>query len=154
MRQAILMGMFLCWSARADETTAQHTAFTPAELTWGEAPPKFVKGAKMSVLFGDPTSSGEYVVRLKVPANYRIMPHWHPTAELVTVIEGSFGVGMGDKLDPNVKQLPPGSFVGLPANMHHFALAKKASVVQVSGMGPFTMTYVNPADDPSGNASR
>ena len=68
-------------------------------LTWGPAPPVLPKGAKIAVLSGDPSKDGLYVLRLKMPANYRIPAHNHPTSEYVTVISGKFHIGMGDKLD-------------------------------------------------------
>jgi quercetin dioxygenase-like cupin family protein len=103
----------------------------------------------MAVLLGDPGKPGMFIVRLKVPAGYKVMPHWHPTDENVTVISGSFGIGMGDKFDAKTKAFPAGSFFSMPANMHHFAHAKTATVIEVSGMGPFALTYINPDDDPS-----
>jgi Domain of unknown function (DUF4437) len=132
-----------------DAAATDHAAVTPDQVKWGDAPPIFQKGAKMAVLFGDPSKEGLFIVRLKVPANYKIMPHWHPTDENVTVISGSFAVGMGDKVDPKTKALPAGSFVSLPAKMHHYAFSTKETVVEVSAMGPFALTYINPDDDPS-----
>jgi quercetin dioxygenase-like cupin family protein len=126
----------------------------PNDLQWGEAPPVFKKGAKMAVLYGDPSKVGElFIVRLKMPAGYKIMPHWHPTDENVTVISGSVAFGMGDTIDPKVKPLPAGGFASMPAKMHHFAAAKGESIVEVSAIGPFKITYVNPADDPSKQAA-
>jgi quercetin dioxygenase-like cupin family protein len=94
------------------------------------------------------------VVRLKMPAGYKIAPHWHPTDEHVTVISGTFALGMGEKFDQKtMKDLPAGGYALLPADMRHFALAKTNSTVQVHGMGPFALTYVNPADDPSKRAA-
>jgi quercetin dioxygenase-like cupin family protein len=84
-----------------------------------------------------------------MPAGYKINPHYHPTDENVTVLSGTFQIGMGDKFDEStMRALPAGGFVLLPAAMHHYAMAKTAAVVQVHGMGPFQLTYVNPADDP------
>jgi hypothetical protein len=140
---------------QADSTaTSEHKTIAPNAISWGEPPPVFAKGAKMAVLYGDPSKDGLFIVRLKVPANYKIMPHWHPTDENVTVISGAFATGMGDKLDPKAKALGPGGFYSLPAKMHHFAFATKESIVEVSAMGPFVLTYVNPDDDPSKAASR
>ena len=124
---------------------------TPSDVKWGDPPPIFAAGAKMAVLEGNPGKAGQYTVRLQMPDGYKIMPHWHPTVEKVTVISGEFHAGMGDKLqDEGSVTLPVGSFVSLPAHMHHFAWAKGETVVQVHGAGPFILTYVNPADDPSG----
>jgi quercetin dioxygenase-like cupin family protein len=131
-----------------------HVLTAPAEVKWGEPPPVFEKGAKFAVIAGDPSQSGIYVVRLKMPAGYKIAPHWHPTDEHVTVISGTFALGMGDKFDKRgMKDLPAGGYALLPAEMRHFAYAKTDATVQVHGMGPFALTYVNPADDPSKRAA-
>jgi quercetin dioxygenase-like cupin family protein len=88
-----------------------------------------------------------------MPAGYRIAPHWHPTDEHVTVLFGTFALGMGDEFDKaTMKDLPAGGYALLPAEMHHYALAKTEATVQVHGMGPFALTYVNPGDDPSKRA--
>ena len=127
-----------------------HVMKAPAEMTWGDAPPVFEKGASFTVVSGDPGKAGLYVVRLKMPAGYKVMPHWHPTDEHVTVVSGTFALGMGDKLDEaTMTSLPAGGYALLPAEMHHYAMAKTEAIVQVHGMGPFAITYVNPADDPS-----
>ena len=90
------------------------------------------------------------MVRLKMPAGYKIAPHWHPTDEHVTVVSGTFALGMGEKFDKaTMKGLPAGGYAFLPAEMRHFAMATTAATIQVEGPGPFVLTYVNPADDPS-----
>ncbi|MDB5568869.1 MAG: hypothetical protein JWN93_52 [Hyphomicrobiales bacterium] len=120
-------------------------------LKWGPAPGFLPKGAQAAVLSGDPTKSGPFTVRLKMPAGYKIPAHSHPTAELVTVMAGELGFGMGDKLDEaKADKLPAGGFVDLPANMNHFAFAATPdTIVQIHSQGPFSIKYVNPADDPS-----
>src|SRR5271154_6388187 len=119
-------------------------------LTWGPAPPVLPKGAQIAVLSGDPSKDGLYVLRLKMPANYKLPAHNHPTSEYVTVISGNFHIGMGDKLDENNGvELRAGGFGEAPAHMNHYAWASEDTVVQVHGQGPFAITYVNPADDPS-----
>ena len=124
-----------------------------AEVKWGDPPPIFEKGAKFAVMASDPGKPGIYVVRLKMPAGYKIAPHWHPTDEHLTVDSGTFAAGMGDKFDERaMKELPVGGHALLPAQMRHFAFAKTDSIVQVHGMGPFALTYVNPADDPGTRA--
>lgn len=131
-----------------------HIALTGAEMKWGPAPPSLQKGAEVAVISGNPGASGPFVIRIKVPAGYKIAPHWHPTDEHVTVISGTFALGMGEKFDKaGLKDMPAGSYGMLPAEMRHFALSKTASIVQVHGMGPFVVNYVNPADDPSKAAS-
>jgi hypothetical protein len=105
------------------------------------------------VLEGDPTaSSGDYTVRLRMPDGYRILPHWHPLRENVTVISGIFKVGMGDVFEKNkMTALPAGSFAYLDPDMHHYAMASGDVVVQVHGMSPLQFNYVNLQDDPSRN---
>jgi len=121
-----------------------------ANLKWGPAPAVFPKGAQMAVLSGDPGKAGMFVIRLKMPAAYKIPAHHHPTDEYVTVMSGDFSLGMGDKLDPaKSAALTPGGFAEAPKGMNHYAFTKAGAVVQVSAEGPFAMTYVNPADDPT-----
>ncbi len=129
--------------------SARSAAQVP-KITWGPAPAVFPAGAKFAVLQGDPNKAGLYTVRLDLPDGYTVAPHFHPTDEHVTVISGDFMVGMGDKVEPaKMMSVPQGGFVTAAANVHHYSRAKGHTIVQVSGMGPFTMTYVNPADDPS-----
>ena len=119
-------------------------------LKWGPAPAVFPAGAKMAVLQGDPGKSELFTVRLDFPNGYTIAPHFHPTDEHITVIRGAFLVGMGDKFDvKNSMTLPTGGFVMAGARMNHYARAKGHTIVQISSMGPFVLTYVNPADDPT-----
>jgi quercetin dioxygenase-like cupin family protein len=121
----------------------------PAGITWGAAPPFFPSGARFAVLQGDPTKAGEYTVRLSMPTGYTIKPHFHPTDEHITVITGTFVVGMGDAMDSTKTQhLAAGDFITAPARAHHYAMAQGRTVVQVHGMGPFAITYVRAADDP------
>jgi ketosteroid isomerase-like protein len=119
-------------------------------VTWGDPPPSLPPGAKLAVLMGDPTKAGPFTIRGQLPAGYKIPAHWHPTDEYVTVLSGTFGIGMGEKFDEAaLKDLNTGGFVALPATGRHFAMAKTATTIQVNGMGPFILNYVNPADDPS-----
>ncbi len=120
-----------------------------AALTWGPAPDVFPAGAKMAVEKGDPTKSGEFIVRLQFPDGYKIPPHFHPTDEHLRVRSGTFLVGMGDKLDASAaKPLAAGDTETMGAKMHHFGIAKGPVTVSVRAEGPFAMTYVNPADNP------
>ncbi len=133
-----------------------HVVLGPKELHWTDAPPALPKGAKLAVIQGDPSASGEIVtVRLKMPRGYQIPPHFHPTDEAVTVISGSFSMGMGDKLNRSAaKVLGPGGWGFMPRGEHHYAIANAETVVQVHLIGPFGITYVNPEDDPQTRASR
>jgi uncharacterized protein (TIGR02246 family) len=129
---------------------AAHTMVASSAIKWGDAPPSMPAGAKMAVVAGDPSKPEPFTLRLQMPANYRIAPHWHPTDERVTVLSGSFALGMGQTFDQAAaKDLPSGSYAVLPATMPHYAMAKAPTTVQVDGFGPFVLNYVNPADDPS-----
>lgn len=130
-------------------TVAEHKVISSNDLQWGDAPAALPPGAKMAVLDGDPTKAGSFTVRMKAPAGYRVPPHTHPTAERVTVISGSFKIGMGDKLDDaSAQEMAPGSFVVLPAGMKHSALAAAETIIQINSEGPFQINYLNPSDDP------
>ena len=120
------------------------------DLKWGAAPKVFPPGAQIAVVSGDPFKEGLYVVRLKMPAGYKIPAHNHPTSEYVTIVSGKFHIGMGEKLDEKKGiELRPGGFGEAQARMNHYAWTSEETVVQVHGQGPFALTYVNPADDPS-----
>lgn len=139
--------MSVATSATAQAKQAGSKSAQP--LTWGPAPDAFPAGAKMAVERGDPTKSGEFVVRFQFPAGYKIPPHWHPFDEHVRVMSGEFIAGMGDVLDTSkARKLAPGDTIMIGAKMHHFAMTPTATDVRVRAMGPFAMTYVNPADDP------
>lgn len=132
------------------ESSTMDLVSGPNVVKWGPVPPSLPKGAMIAVLSGDPSKDGPYVLRLKMPANYQIPAHHHPTTENVTVVSGSFHAGMGDKLDAAKGQtFEPGGFAALPGGMNHYAWATTETVVQVHGNGPFAIVYVNPADDPS-----
>jgi quercetin dioxygenase-like cupin family protein len=126
------------------------TIATPDKINWVAAPPSLPAGAQIAVLSGNPGVAGPFVIRLKFPDGYKVMPHWHPTPENVTVLSGEFRVAMGDKWDDSkVQPLSVGSFVSVPAHHSHYATAKGITEVQVHGNGPFKLVYVNLADDPS-----
>jgi quercetin dioxygenase-like cupin family protein len=119
-------------------------------LKWGPAPAVFPAGARMAVLQGDPGKAELFTVRLDMPDGYTIKPHFHPTDEHVTVISGTFKIGMGDAVDPKkMLTLTQGGFATAGAQMHHYAVAKGHTIVQVHAMGPFSLTYVNAKDDPT-----
>jgi quercetin dioxygenase-like cupin family protein len=125
------------------------------DVKWGAAPPVLPKGAMMAVMAGDPSAAGPVAVRLKMPAGYKIPAHWHPTDEQVTVLSGTVALGMGDKLDETKGQtLRAGGFGIAPAHMNHYAWTQTGAVIQINLMGPFALTYVNPADDPSKAAAK
>jgi quercetin dioxygenase-like cupin family protein len=149
-----------CSGKEKSESAAVDTASTSpavggdtaqsATLAWGPAPAVLPAGAKMAVVSGDPSKEGLFRVELSFPDGYKVPPHFHPMDEVVTVKEGTFLVGKGDKVDPKkTKAMAPGDSASMPAGMHHFGIAQGATIVAVSAKGPFALTYVNPADDPT-----
>jgi quercetin dioxygenase-like cupin family protein len=135
--------------AAAQAGEAHHTVVPGDAMTWGSGPPSLPPGAQAAVLLGSPAKEGPFVLRLKFPAGFVVPPHRHSKDELVTVISGSFGVAAGEKLDrATSKPLPAGSFVHLPAGTAHYAWTDADTVVQINGIGPFDVKYVDPKDDP------
>ena len=134
----------------AQEAATHSAAVVPAGTAkFGPAPDILPPGAKLAVLEGDPTKAGTYTMRLWMPNGYTIPPHVHPADEHVTVVEGTFLVGMGGTIDASkLTSLPVGSFGMLPPGMQHYARAKGTTVIQLHGVGPWSLTYVNAADDP------
>lgn len=123
--------------------------FLPAAIQWKPGPPSLRPGAKMALLEGDPTTDGMFTMRLWFPNGYVVSPHWHSQIEHVTVISGILNFGMGEKFDRNrTRAMPAGSFGYWPIGMRHFAYTTGETVLQLHGRGPWTVTYVNPADDP------
>ncbi|HLY61371.1 MAG TPA: cupin domain-containing protein [Terriglobia bacterium] len=138
-------------SAAKKEPMKAKNAFAPDEVQWGPAPPFIQPGASLAVLEGNPMgATGDYTVRLKMPDGYKIAPHWHPKRENVTIISGSFKVGMGDKFDESkMMTFPAGSFAFLDPSMHHYAMSNGETVVQIHGAAPVKFNYIDPNDDPS-----
>lgn len=125
------------------------TKVTPDALTWKDNP-NIPKGAQVAILLGDPTKAGDVVVqRVKLPANYLVPPHTHPYAETVTVISGSVGLGMGEKVDKKGGMVKPGAFYAQPAKHAHYVwTGNEPAIIQVQFVGPGGINYINPADDP------
>jgi quercetin dioxygenase-like cupin family protein len=155
---ALPVAGLLAWAGLLIATSAHdhphaNNAFTPDTIPWGPAPPVVRPGAQFAVLEGDPTAStGDFTIRLKMPDGFRISPHFHPQRENVTVISGTFKVGMGDEFEANkMKAFTAGSFAFLDPDMHHFAMACGETIVHVHGKSPLQFNYINPEDDPSRN---
>ena len=129
---------------------AAHAIVTPPDqVTWGPAPPALPPGAKLAVLEGNLSEAGPFTMRLRLPDRYRIPPHFHPVTEHVTVLKGTFKVGMGGNFDASaMTPLPTGTFAALEPGTRHFAEAQGETILQLHGIGPWGLTYVNPADDP------
>jgi quercetin dioxygenase-like cupin family protein len=119
-------------------------------VKYGPVPPNLPAGAQVGVLHGNPFKKGLYAIRFKMPDGYKIPPHWHSRNEELTVISGTFLLSMGDKFDEaTAHTLAAGAYHYLPRKMHHSAATKGETVLEIHGMGPFDINYLNPADDPS-----
>ena len=135
-------------------TTAAFAVTSPAAakgVKWMAGPPGLPAGSTFAVVKGDPGKAGMFTIQAKLPANYIIAPHNHPTDEVVRVIKGGpFAYGMGDKVDRSAAgSLETGYHVTMGAGMSHWAATGDApTTISVTAMGPFAITYVNPADDP------
>ncbi len=133
----------------ADSKNAEMSVYPTAEIQWKDGPASLPAGAKFAVLEGDPSKEGFFTMRLWLPDGFKISPHWHTKVEHVTVISGTLNIGMGEKFDQTTtRAMPNGTFGFWPAEMRHFAWAKGETVLQLHGTGPWTITYVNPSDDP------
>jgi quercetin dioxygenase-like cupin family protein len=132
-----------------DHGTGGFKLNVPDEIEWTDGPPSLPKGAQIAVLEGDPTNEGPFVFRVKVPDGYRIPVHTHPKTERVTVISGTFHIGMGDTFDKDAaKPMQAGTYGYWEAGMRHFVWIEGETIVQFHGEGPWKIEYVNPADDP------
>jgi quercetin dioxygenase-like cupin family protein len=135
--------------------TGKHILVTPSAIQWADGPPSLPPGAKAAVVEGKPNEPGLFTMRVKLPANYKIPPHWHPADEHVTVLSGSFRMGVGEKFDEKaLHDLPVGGFAVMAKGTRHFAMSKGVTVLQLHGIGPWGINYVNPADDPRQAAAK
>ena len=126
-----------------------HTVVSGDAVKWGPAPASLPPGAQASPLLGSPAKEGPFVLRLKFPAGFVIPPHRHSKDEFVTVIAGRVAISSGEKVDrAALKSVPPASFIHLPAGMPHYLWSEVESIVQINGVGPFDVTYIDPKDDP------
>jgi quercetin dioxygenase-like cupin family protein len=153
MRIASLLAIGLigfCGIASFASAEDVHTMMAPDDVKWGPAPKVLPAGAQAARLFGDPTKEGLFALRLKFPAGYAVAPHTHPVDEVVTVISGTFNLGMGETAEKStVTALPAGSFFALPPGTPHYVFIDEETVIQITTNGPWGLKYVNPADDPS-----
>lgn len=130
--------------------SSAHVVVPASAVKWIDPPPSVPPGAKMAVISGNPGNPEPFTIRLQLPAGYTLRPHWHPTDEHVTVLSGTFSAAMGKEFDDKaLADLSAGSYAVMAATMPHFARAKTAVTLQVHGMGPFVVNYVNAADAPS-----
>jgi quercetin dioxygenase-like cupin family protein len=146
---SISLSVFLLATATNAGAQEKHQIIAADAIQWGDGPPNLPAGAKMAVLSGDPGKRGLYVVRAKMPDGYAVPAHWHRKAEYVTVLSGTLNVGMGDKLDKSkAEAVKAGGFFSAEPRMRHYAWAAGETVIEISGMGPFDIQYVDKNDDP------
>ena len=130
------------------EAVPPPTLVSPRAIKWVPFP-LGGRGVTAAVLSGDVDKPGTFVLRIKSPAGTKVPPHWHPGDEHLTIVSGTFAVGMGDVFNARtLKGMPAGSYALVPRAMRHFAFSKTETVVQVHGLGPFQINFVNPANDP------
>lgn len=135
--------------AQKMKMSPDHIMVMPKDMKWEDGPPSLPPGAKVAVLEGDPKATGSLTMRFKVPANYIIMPHTHPADEHVTVLEGSLYMGMGEKFNKKTAtKIPMGGFAMMKKGAKHYAFSNEPCIIQLNGMGPWGINYLNPSDDP------
>ena len=134
------------WAQGAPKS--DHVMVKPGDLKWA-AVPSLPPGAQGALIEGPMNEAVPFTLRLKFPPNYQVPPHSHTAIEHVTVVSGEFNLGMGDKFDESkTMALPAGSMAIMQPGTQHFATTKVETIVQVHGIGPWVVNYVNPADDP------
>ncbi|MFZ5479834.1 MAG: cupin domain-containing protein [Myxococcota bacterium] len=117
----------------------------PADLRWGPSPPSVPPGAKAAVLEGDPKAAGTFTMRMELPPGYRVPQHTHAADERVTVLAGSVTVTLERGAS---KTFPAGSFYLTPTPVKHTVSTDSGATIQITGMGPWSIEYVDPKDDP------
>ncbi len=133
---------------------AQNIIHSPDRIGWKDAPASLPEGAHVAVLRGDPTKPGLFTMRLKFPAGYIVSPHWHSADEHVTVLTGVLHIGMGERFNRSeTRAVGLDSLMVMPKTQPHFAYFEEETILQLHGMGPWVVNYVDPADDPRKNAS-
>jgi quercetin dioxygenase-like cupin family protein len=153
----LVAGAVLCAATSNSGLDAQHAhpldhiIVSAADLVWQEGPPSLPAGARIAVLEGDPSRSGAFTMRARVPAGYVIPRHWHAGAERITVISGSVRLGMTQDVDPaHETTLSAGGYFSMPPGTLHYFRTDEEAIIQVNGKGPWAIHYENPAHDPSG----
>ena len=121
----------------------------PDQLEWGPPPDGLPEGALFAVLSGDPSKPGLYTIRLRLPPGYKVLPHRHTGEELITVTAGEISLGRGRSYsERKATKLTRGGYSAEPANTDHYAFTKEGGEIQITGTGPYAITYVRARDDP------
>ncbi|MEI6947149.1 cupin domain-containing protein [Paraflavisolibacter sp. H34] len=134
---------------QAAHPAGEHLMVHANKLNWQPGPPSLPPGVQVAVIEGDLAKAGPFTARLMVPANYRIAPHYHPAIEHVTVLEGTFYMGAGKEFkEGTATELKTGDFSVMPTGFVHYAFSRDKAMIQLHGIGPWGITYINEADDP------
>ncbi|HVL71144.1 MAG TPA: cupin domain-containing protein [Beijerinckiaceae bacterium] len=142
-------GLLGCQGIAQGETPDRHKLVSPEDIEWRSGPPSLPQGSRMAVLYGDPGKEGLFAMRLRLPDGYHIPPHNHPRPEVVTIVSGTFKLGMGEKADRDkTHALRSGSFFAVEPGHSHFAYTEGETVIQLNSFGPWSVTYVRDEDDP------
>jgi quercetin dioxygenase-like cupin family protein len=126
-----------------------HISIVPSEIKWVDAP-SIGSGAKLAVLEGDLKQAAPFTMRIKLPPNFNVPAHTHPVFERVTVVSGTFYLGIGESFDrAKARAYPAGGVTMMPAGMPMFAYTTdEEAVIQIHGTGPWGISYLDPAEDP------
>jgi quercetin dioxygenase-like cupin family protein len=149
MVSLVKSAMIFAITALTSSTLAQDSMkiLKPEQIVWKDHP--VFAGIQSAVLFGDPTRPEMYVIRSKLPPNYATPAHTHPNTEVLTVLSGSLGVGMGEKNEKRGEMLKAGSiWVHAAKPAHYIWTGNEETIVQRQGVGPVGVEFVNTADDP------
>ncbi len=147
---SLITGVFVASSAAlADPAMDGHISLVPADIKWVDAP-SIGPGAKLAVLEGDLKQAAPFTMRIRLPPNFKVPAHTHPVFERVTVLSGTFHLGIGKEFDrAKATAYPAGGVTFMPPGMPMYAYTEnEESVIQLHGTGPWGITYLNPAEDP------
>ena len=146
---SLLSISMLAVAATAWGAGAEQVLINAQNMNWGAAPAGFPAGAKVAVLYGDPSMAGPYVLRVKLPSKYKVPFHWYSKGQTMTVISGALYVANEQTYSKKIAHaIRPGGFLYLPEKVQQFSFTKRPTEIEISGEGPFDVQYVNPSDDP------
>jgi anti-sigma factor ChrR (cupin superfamily) len=136
---AVLLGG-ICTGQLRQPTTPPRAIITPGVLQWKP----FLPGAELAVLQGNPNEEGVFTIRMRIRAGTQIPPHFHSGDENITVLKGTFGIGMGKKFDERaIRTMTSGAFITVPKSVPHFCVSHMGAIVQIHGTGPFVISSVD-----------
>jgi quercetin dioxygenase-like cupin family protein len=141
-RRFVLLAAIVASAGASALAAPAPTVVAPSQIQWtpGTGP---LKGAQVANLFGSPAKPGAFVTRIRMPDGLVLSPHYHPVLENVTVLQGTLLIGVGDKVDQaKMIALPAGSFFSVPPNVHHYAMSKGDTIIQLNDVGPWSMNAV------------